>query len=236
MAQSDWASLTDQLATSVLARGVSSGFTPPNNGGSYVYGFNSLSTGVVGAAGLVLDQVNFNPTPANTLGEIAGAIKRLPSGGNIGFAPMLFLGLQGGSVNDSGYILGLQDEEPASIVFRKGALVAGIPTGDVGSDGILRKSIDPVTNNTYVHIRMLATVGGTGDVTFEFYQNDLDTNPVDAPVWEAIPGMSDFVDDAIGVNSGSLPYTSGRFGFAMYIEDISRRAVFDQITIARQLP
>lgn len=236
MASADWAALTAALDTTNLRRGVTAGQTPPNGGGSFVYGFASAAV-VEGAAGLVYNGlVNFNPTPASTLGRISGCVVRRPSGGTTGFAPMLYLGLQTGAVTGSGYLLGLQDDDPSSIVLRKGPLDEGLPAGAVGESGILLKSTDSVEVDEWVHLRLEAVVNGTGDVVLNVYRNDLDANPVTAPVWAAVPGMSQFIDDALGVNSGSLPYTSGRFGIAMFVNNISRRSAFDHIEIARQLP
>ena len=84
----------------------------------------------------------------------------------------------------------------------------------------------------------------SGDVVINCYQNDLTVNPVTAPVWVKIAGMSDFpggvaatafIDDALQVNSGSAPLTSGRAAFAAAFTDTTRRAFFDHITLARQL-
>ena len=79
-------------------------------------------------------------------------------------------------------------------------------------------------------------VQGTGDSLIQIFQNDLTTNTVAAPVWQSISGMDDFVDDSLGINSGSLPFAGGRVGFGMYANDTGRRAAFDHITIDRQLP
>lgn len=236
MANGDWADAADAIAAASLRRGVTSGLTPPNGGGTRIYGYNSAVAAVTGAHALIYDGLaNFNPTPANTLGRIEGALIRLPSSGATGFAPFLFVGLQGASVEDSAYMLGLQDEDPSSIVLRKGALDEGLPAGIVGESGILRKSSDTFEADTWVHLRMDCIVQGTGDVLIQMFQNDIAANGVDAPVWTAIDGMDDFVDDALGINSGSVPFTSGRFGFGMYMEDISRRAAFDQVRVERQL-
>lgn len=236
MAEADWTAISGGLSTSVLRRGVTSGLTPPSGGGSRVYGFNSATSGVVGAAGLIYDgAANFNPTPANTLGSVSGALVRLTSSGTDGFAPFLFLALQADDPTASAYLLGLQEDDPASIVLVKGALEDGLPSGIVGESGILRKSVDAYDPDEWVHLRLDATVQGSGDVLIQVFENDLDTNDVTTPVWSAIDGMSDFVDDALGVNSGSLPLTSGSFGFACQVSNISRRAAFDHLRVERQL-
>ena len=76
-----------------------------------------------------------------------------------------------------------------------------------------------------------ATSGATGTIT----RVVLESGDVTTPVWNAISGMEDFVDDSLGINSGTLPFTGGRAGIGMHANDVSRRAALDQITIARQL-
>lgn len=233
MSSSDWSVLTTSLSTGVVRRGVTSGVTPPPGGGSFVYGFNSVSAGVTGAVGLYHNAVNFSPMAAG--GRVVGAMRRLPSGGTDGFAPMLFIGLQSSDVAASGYLLGTQNDDPSRIVLRKGPLNGGLPEGIVGESGILRISVDEVAVDEWAHLRLDMIANTNGDVILQCFRNDLTENDVDDPVWEAIPGMADFTDDALGINSGSVPLTSGRAGFAFWCSDITRRAVFDSIQIARQL-
>lgn len=237
MASSDFAVLANSIDNASLRSGVTSGLTPPNGGGSFVYGFNSRATGFSGARALkYTGDVNFDPFPGNTGGRITGAVKRLPSGGQTGFAPFLYLLEQANDAAGDAYMIGLQDDDPSFIVVRKGSLSEGLPSGLVGENGILMKSAGSIAADTWVHLRMDVVVQGTGDVLIAVFQNDLDANPVTAPVWAAIPGMDGFTDDSLGINSGTLPYTGGRSGFGMFASDVSRRAAFDHITIARQLP
>lgn len=237
MASTDWTELTGSIPAAALARGVTSGITPPNGGGSFTYGFNSLASGVTGAAGLFYSfDATFNPTPANKGGRITGAMKRLPSATNTDLAPFLFALAQGPNATDNAYMLGLQNDDPAYIVLVKGQMTAGLPAGDVGTSGILLKSAAAIAVDEWVHLRLDVLVQGTGDVLLSVKQNDLSTNSVTSPVWVDVDGMSaGFTDDALGINSGSVPYTSGRFGFGMYSANVSRRVAFDQVTIARQV-
>jgi hypothetical protein len=46
--------------------------------------------------------------------------------------------------------------------------------------------------------------------------------------------MDQFIDDALAVNSGSQPFTSGRAGFCFFAKDVTRRGVFDAVEIYRQ--
>lgn len=235
MASSDWTALVNSIDNASIRSGVTSGLTPPNGGGSYTYGFNSRATGFAGSRALKYDAVNFNPIAAEG-GIISGAMVRLPSGGTQGFAPFLYFSEQANDIGGEAYMLGLQDDDPSFIVLRKGILNEGLPAGLVAQNGILRKSSAAIATDTWVHLRLQVNVQGTGDVVMVVEQNDLTANTVAAPVWTAISGMDDFTDDALGINSGSLPLLGGREGFGMYANDISRRAAFDHITIERQLP
>ena len=44
MAETDWTELTDGLDINVVDRGVTNGIARPPGGGSFLFGFNSLST------------------------------------------------------------------------------------------------------------------------------------------------------------------------------------------------
>lgn len=244
MGASDWTELTNSAPVGVISRGATAGIARPPGGGSFLYGFNSLVV-TPGSVGLFGNQTNFAPTPANKGGSVTGAIKRGVSGGVTGFSPALFIGLQGSDVSDQGYILGLGNSDPAHIVLKKGALSVLLEdlAPDPEDNGILLRSTNAFSADTWLQIRLDMIVQGTGDVVLQCYQNDLDTNDVDSPVWEVIPGMEGdqyptlvgFVDDALGVNSGSLPFTNGRMGMWFRSEDVARRGYFDHLTLARQV-
>ena len=236
MASADWAELTGSITAASLASGVTSGITAPNGGGTFTYGFHSLTTGLNSARAIkYTGDVNFDPIPANFGGRITGALIRLPSSGTTGFAPFLYFCEQANDVSGTAYMLGLQDSDPSHIVLVKGALSSGLPDGAAGEVGILAKSTDSIAADTWVHLRLDVTVQGTGDVLLQVYQNDLSVNDVTAPVWTAVAGMSDFIDDALQINSGSAPLTGGRSGIAMHASDVNRRAAVDHVTIARQV-
>lgn len=233
MAELDWTYLNDGLAIGSVDRGVTAGFTPPPGGGSFVFGFNSLDVSI-GAVGLFTNLASFAPTAKGA--RITGAMKRYPGGGSTGFAPMLFVGLQGPSVNDAGYLLGLGDGDPSRVTLRKGALSAGLPDVAPLGSGVLRRSTTTKALDEWVHLRLDMIVNLNGDVRLQVFENDLDANPLgSAPVWTAIAGMAEFVDDALGINSGSAPYTSGRCGFGFRTSDVTRRAFFDHLEVYRQL-
>jgi len=139
-------------------------------------------------------------------------------------------------VEDKGYFLGLADNDPHEIVLFKGVLSNGL---DPTADGILRSSTTSYYADTWLHLRLDMIVNPNGDVVLNVYENDLNTNQVTAPVWEAIDGMASFIDDALGVNSAIAgntdnPYVGGRVGFGFETGAASRRGFFDQIVIGRQ--
>ena len=237
MAEADWTVLGGALGVASIARGVTSGEPRPSGGGNFLYAFASKEV-TTGASGLIVNKTNFNPTPVNTGGSIRSAIKRGVSTGEPGYSAFIFSGLQGSNVADNAYMLGLSDEEPSFIVLRKGDLVSGISDAPVGSAGILRRGTEAVDPDTWLHLRLDQIVNLNGDVILKAYQNDIaNGGSVGAPNWVEIPGITDFVDDALGIASGSVPYTNSRFGFGMQInEEAGRRAYFDHIEVLRQLP
>ena len=75
-----------------------------------------------------------------------------------------------------------------------------------------------------------------GDVVLKVFRNDLVAHPLgSAPDWQAVSGMADFIDDHLGINSGSQPLTSGRGGFGVTVKDVTRRCFFDHLELLRQV-
>lgn len=121
-------------------------------------------------------------------------------------------------------------------MLRKGALSAGLPDVAPGTQGVLRRSTATSTPATWLHLRLDMVVNQNGDVLLQVFQNDLAAHPLgSAPSWQAVPGMSELVDDALGINSGSQPFTSGRAGFGFFTKDVTRRGFFDHVEVYRQL-
>jgi hypothetical protein len=231
MAEADWSLLTGILDINTVDRGVTAGMSPPNGGGSFVYGFNSLAE-VAGAVGIYVDIADFNPCAKG--GSIRAALKRGAGGGATGFSPFLFIGAQGNGVSDQGYLLGLSDEDPHRILLRKGSLAAGI-AGLASTTGLLMQGSNSYSQNTWLHLRLDMIVNDTGDVVLKAYESDLDVNAVTAPSWSLVPGMeAGFIDDALGVNSGSAPFTSGYVGLGFAVEKQTRRGFFDHVEVLRQ--
>lgn len=235
MSEADFTLLTDGLDVSTVDRGVTTGIARPPGGGNFVHGFNSLIV-ATGAVGLFANQVNYAPMSKGA--SVRGALKRLPSGGPTGFSAFLFAGHQGASVNDSGYILGLADGDPYHLVLKKGALVSGLSdlAPDAPNNGVLLRSSATFEQDTWHHLRLDMVVNDNGDVLLQVFENDLVANPLGgAAVWTPVAGMEEFIDDALQINSGSAPFTSGRGGFGFETSDVTRRAAIDHFECFRQL-
>jgi hypothetical protein len=231
MADSDWSVLSSSLSDSQVRRGATAAITPPNGGGTFTYGQKSVQA-VNGAVGLHCALTNFDPTAAG--GRISGAIKKASGSGAMPYCPTLFACLQGSAVSNVGYLLGFtSDENPAHLVLMKGAPSSGILTT---SDYVLRQSTGTYSAGTWYHFQLDVIVEPSGDVLLKIYENDLNAHAVTSPSWASIAGMSDYVDDVLGHNSGLAPYTSGRWGWAGYFGGESgRSAFFDHIALARQV-
>jgi len=121
-------------------------------------------------------------------------------------------------------------------VLRKGGLSGGLPDIAPGTQGVLRRSTGTFLPATWLHLRLDMVVNLNGDVLLQVFQNDLVAHPLGtAPSWVALPGVDQFIDDALGINSGSQPFTSGRAGFGFFTKDVTRRGFFDQVEVYRQL-
>jgi len=231
MASADWTFLNDGLDIATMDRGVTSGVARPPGGGSFLYAFNSL-VAVEGTVALFANLQDFAPMSKG--GSIRGCVQRGLGGGSTGFSPFLYLCCQGNSVNDQAYLLGLSDDEPHRVVLRKGAVTSGLPDAD--GPGVLLKSSESFTQATWLHLRLDVIVNENGDVTLKALRNDLSQRPLGAaPDWQPITEMVEFIDDHLGINSGSQPLTSGRGGFGFSVRDVTRRGYFDHLELYRQV-
>jgi len=231
MAEADWTYLNDGLDIATVDRGVTAGIARPPGGGSFLFAFNSLAA-VQGAVGLFCNLVDFAPMAKGA--SIRGCVQRGPGGGPTGFSPFMFLSCQGNSVNDTAYLLGLSDDDPHRIVLRKGAVAVGIP--DSEGPNVLLASGESFSQGTWLHLRLDVIVNDNGDVVLKVLRNDLGAHPLGSPPdWQAVPGMVEFIDDHLGINSGSQPLTSGRGGFGMSVADVTRRGYFDHLELLRQV-
>lgn len=241
MSANDWTLLEGSLEVADCDRGVTAGIARPNGGGDFVFGLNSLTL-TSGVVAFCANQAGFSPLASG--GTIRGAIRRGKSAGSQNYAPFFFAGLQGTSVDDVAYILGLADDDPYHIVLKKGALSSGLedeaPTEDATT--ILLRSTKVYTEGEWLHLRLDVIRQGSGDVLLQVFENDLSQHPVTQPAWHIVAGMegafvpsfNGFVDDALGVNTGSNPLIGGRIGYGFYTSDVQRRGYFDQIQVGRQ--
>lgn len=242
MGQADWSDLSGGITT--VRRGATAGTSPPPGGGTYCFGMRSVEN-VAGVFGKYALQTGFSPTDKG--GRISGAVRRSSNGSSKDFAPFLFFCAQGTAAAASAYILGLSDENPSHIQLRKGAIADGLAAvslvdPDVNPN-VLMRSTDTFAPDTWQHLRLDVILQGTGDVILQVYRNDLTLHNVDSPVWAPVPGMEGpsyptfegFVDDALGVNSGTTPLPGGIIGFATRFETANRVAFFDHISVDRQL-
>ncbi len=100
---------------------------------------------------------------------------------------------------------------------------------------MLLRSSESFAQGSWLHLRLDVVVNPNGDVVLSAFQNDLGLHPIGtAPDWQPIGGMPPFIDDALGINSGSKPLTSGRGGFGFATADVTRRGFFDQLEVYRQ--
>jgi hypothetical protein len=228
MAESDWTVAEDSPDINTIKRGNTAGIDDPPGGDGFVYGFNSRVV-VEGASAIFYNGEDFAPYEEGA--SIRAAIQKGASGGVAGYTPLLFLGLQGNSVNDDAYMLCLQNNNPARLLLVKGPLSTG-PAGTV-----LRTSDATFAIGEWMHLRLDAIVNGNGDVVLAVRKNNLATNELnEAPVWEAVAGMGDFVDDQLAVNSGSDPLVGGRAGVGMWTTEVTRRAYMTHVELIRQVP
>lgn len=238
MGSTDWVFLNNGLDAASVARGVTSDPDPgpPNGGGAFIYGFDS-KVETEGAVGLTLEAVaNPNHAPCVKGASIRAAVQRGVSSLKTGFSPFVYACLQAAAppaVTDRAYILGLEDSDPYRIVVVKGQIIHGVPAATT-ENSLLRSTATYVLGQWH-HLRLDCIVEGTGDVLIRCYENDLSTNPVTAPEWSPIPGCELFTDDALGVNSGTLPFTDGYLGFGFASKQQGRRGYFDQLKTLRQL-
>lgn len=228
MAESDFTALTSSLAGSIVDRGVSNGFTPPNGGGSWVYGFHSLQPDE-GATALYYSTDPGDFAPAAKAARISCAMRRLVG---VDATPFLFVSLEGNTIGDSGYLIGLaHDESPARLIVVKGPPNTGLP---LANQIVQSSATYQVTD--WLHIQVDIIRQPSDDVLISVWENaDLASDPVDTPSFVLVPGMEAFVDDNLGINSGSQPFLGGYCGFGYYTKSTGRYALVDYFKFARQL-
>lgn len=235
MATADWSFNVGSLDTGSVARAITGGTSPPTGGGTFVRGYRSYQT-VQGVLCEYCVIASFNPLAKG--GVITGAIQKATA---TDLSVWLYLAARGNNVSDAAYMLGLSRANPAHLILRKGPLAEGLPDDPPGSSGVLARSTDTFAVDEWVHLKLEHVVNTSGDVVLNVYRDT--STDVSSPTWAKVAGMSDypngveytaFIDDAIGANSGSLPYPDGRAGKGARFDDTGRVAYIDHITLARQ--
>ena len=262
MASSDWSFLATggsitALETSVTTAtssgngncrvGVTTGLGSPNGGGDFVLTMKSLTTatGLVALYANPSGQAGYAPVAAGKGMSVRGVMKRHNSK-TINYAPFFFFGWQATNLGSAGYVLGLSDSEPSHLVLRKiqgsNTLATGIPDAAAGTSGVLARSTETYTNNTYVDVRVDLTVNASGDSLIQVFTNDLDDFTVTSPTWVQVTSLAPhtaggedvYNDDVAGVNSGSAPYNGGYGGIAGWFKDSGCVIVMDHIEFYKQ--
>lgn len=246
MGQSDWTEVAGSLAAADVKRNVveMAAIAGPNGGGDYVFGFNSRSGTVIGAAALAVNLTGFAPTGPGTTPtggtSIRGAVRRVSSPSNTGFSPYLFCCSQGSppNVNDMAYLLGLSDADPYRVMLVKNTLVGGV-NPNLTAYQILGQSSAQYSmgDGLWHHLRLDAIVQNNGSVLLKVFSNDLASYPLDEPashVWTNVPGFdaNGIVDDAIEIRTNEAPLWGGYAGFGFSVSQaLNRRAAFDGIEL-----
>lgn len=228
MAESDFTVLSGSLSTALVDRNVTNGFAQPNGGGSWSFGWHSLQPDV-GAAGLYYSYDPGNFAPMAKGGRISCAMRR-----QVGpdATPFLFMSLEGNAIGDSGYLIGLaHDESPARLIVVKGAPSAGL----LLANQIVQSNAEYAVDD-WLHIQVDIIRQPSDDVLIKVWENaDLSGDPVDTPDFVLVPGMEAFVDDNLGITTGSQPYLGGYCGLVYYTKSTGRYAFHDYFKLARQL-
>jgi len=239
MAQADWSELTGSaLVSGVVAKGVTAAYTVPNGGTLFTFALHAIASGS-GVAGMSCALSGFAPiTGSKKAGTISCAVSRYTSGTTC--APVFGLIKGTDPATAQGYLLALTSETSYRIGLYKGAPGSGGFTS-TGAN-LLRVSTEAFTDvgasaDTWKHLRLDVLVNPHSEVVLNVYENDLATNAVTAPVWVAIGGMSQYIDDSVGKNTGSLPHLDGFYAFfGMYTNNnVGDMSLFDHIEVARQL-
>ena len=244
MAESDWSVASGSLPLGDLARGSVStlGVPGPNGGGAFVHGFRAV-TATAGVTALYVADADYNPT-AKGLRLFNAAMTRLNSG-SVQNLPLIFGQLQGTDVSNVAYVLGLSETSPSRLVLAKTTLDAGLPeiTVDPLNNGVLAVGTQPITDGAWIHVQLGVNVQPNDDVFLSVLQSDNVANTVQSPDFQPVAGMDEvspgqgiaFIDDGLGINSGSAPLLTGRAGFGFVTRAQGSRGAMDHLELARQL-
>jgi len=236
MAEADWSDLTGSGALTDVNQGVSTAFTPPVGGSSFVYGFHQTGT-AAGVIGKYCNLANFAPMSGTKKGgRITAAMKRYTA--NLGYSPFIALAL-GKDVNTTqAYILGLSNASTYHAVLKKGDLASVL---DESSGSILwqetaaRTSVGNVAA-AWVHLCLDVLVNPHGEVILNV---GINTGNVTTPTWTTMSGSPTlpYTDDSLGALTGSSPYLDQFYAiFGMQTDGVAgAMCLFDHLTVSRQI-
>lgn len=124
----------------------------------------------------------------------------------------------------------IESDGDASRLEVTGGTAAAALAFPSGLSGILAASTTTFDRDTWVHLRLDA-IEETGAIELDAFRNDLDQNALNLPAnWEAIPGMTQFVDPATDALVG------GFAGYGFRNEGILRQFAFvDHVEIFRDV-
>lgn len=198
-------------------------------------GFRS-GVSTTGFGGYYCNRTNYAPIAGTRKGgSIRMAMKRYASGAL--YAPIMGFMVGQDPTTAQGYMLGLSEASSYQIALRKGVPSAGL---DPSASSILRLSTASYTAvgdsaAAWFHLRLDVLVNPHGETVLNVYRNDLNSYAVTSPTWAAIAGMDSYVDDSIGILTGSTPYLDGFYAFfGMYSEASGSMALFDHCELYRQ--
>jgi hypothetical protein len=243
VSSAQWTEVTGSLSSSTVAAEATGGFDTPDGGGVACFGMHSLVVTEGAVAFFYVapaPQTNFAPMPKG--GIVTGVLRIEEGAGDGGVSPFLYIGLQGTSVADRAYMLGLAGSPPR-IVLAKRALSEGLEDliPDAPENGILLRSSATLEVGDWVHLWLEMLVRGNGDVSIIAKKNAV-SDVTDPPDWEVPLGMEGprngagfpgFYDDNLQIRSGSAPLLSGRAGYGAHFTDIGRRCFFDEVTVGK---
>ncbi len=230
MGAADWTRVTGSLLDTDPGRqalvAATRGLTPDVTRG--VLGMRGLTPGAYALRATPTLAVGFDPIAPGLGGEITVALTQ----GNEGAEPFAFACLQTDDVTANSYKLGLT--RSGRIALCKGTLAAGLPDSAPGALGVLRRSTEAaIPRGEWVHLRMEVVCSAiTGDSVINVYRSTTDNLAL--PIWEPIPGLDRFIDDGLGVNSGSRGISGGHLGMATMFDRAGAWAAFDQVKASRQ--
>lgn len=237
MAESNWTDCAgSSLDTATIDRGVSAAFTRPSGGGSMLFGMRTLVS-AAGAGGMYYNASGFAPfTGSRKGGSISGCIKRFSS--STKFAPYLALLTDTDLSSAQGYMVALTQESSYKIGLFKGNPAAGFSATAAACLASSSASFTDVGDAAaaWFQLKLDVIVNPHGEVVLNVFRNDLNTNFCTAPSWEAVAGLSQFIDDSLGHFSGTSPHLDGFYGHkGMYTNgQAGDLALYDQIVVSRQ--